>query len=74
LGIVAADWASSSPWARWAGKPEEIGHKVATALVATFLGILLCYGLVGPLAANMAKAADAQHAYFRCFGSPSGLQ
>jgi len=30
------------------GPPEEIGRKVAAALVGTFLGILLCYGLVGP--------------------------
>ncbi len=25
--------------------PEIIGHSVATALVGTFLGVLLCYGL-----------------------------
>jgi chemotaxis protein MotA len=31
--------------------------------VGTFLGILLCYGLVGPIAANMAKAADEEHAF-----------
>jgi chemotaxis protein MotA len=31
--------------------------------VGTFLGILLCYGLVGPLAANMAMAADEEHAH-----------
>jgi chemotaxis protein MotA len=46
------------------GPPEEIGKKVAAALVGTFLGILLCYGLVGPLAANMAKIADDEHAYY----------
>jgi chemotaxis protein MotA len=45
------------------GPPEEIGHKVAAALVGTFLGILLCYGFVGPLASNMAKAADEEHAF-----------
>ena len=37
---------------------------MAAALVGTFLGILLCYGLVGPLAANMAKTADDEHAYY----------
>lgn len=46
------------------GPPEEIGHKVAAALVGTFLGILLCYGLVGPVAANMGKAAEDEHAYY----------
>ena len=45
------------------GPPEEIGHKVAAALVGTFLGILLCYGLIGPLASNMTKAAEEEHAF-----------
>ena len=47
------------------GPPEEIGKKVAAALVGTFLGILLCYGLVGPLAANMSKSVDEEHAYYQ---------
>ena len=46
------------------GPPEQIGHKVAAALVGTFLGILLCYGLIGPVAQSLAKEADAEHAYF----------
>ena len=33
------------------------------ALVGTFLGILLCYGLVGPIAANMTKATEEEHAF-----------
>jgi len=36
---------------------------VAAALVGTFLGILLCYGLVGPIASNMGKSADEEHAF-----------
>ena len=31
--------------------------------MGTFLGILLCYGLVGPLAANMRKTADEHNDY-----------
>jgi chemotaxis protein MotA len=46
------------------GPPEEIGKKVAAALVGTFLGILLCYGFLGPLAANMAKTTDEENAYY----------
>jgi len=46
------------------GPPEEIGHKVASALVGTFLGILLCYGMVGPLASNLSKLIDDEHAYY----------
>jgi chemotaxis protein MotA len=47
------------------GPPEEIGHKVASALVGTFLGILLCYGVVGPLASNMAKSGEEQGLYLQ---------
>jgi chemotaxis protein MotA len=31
--------------------------------VGTFLGILLCYGVAGPLAANMSKSADNHNDY-----------
>ncbi len=63
LGIVAAVLGVVVTMGALGGPPEEIGHKVAAALVGTFLGILLCYGLVGPLAANMAKIAEDEHAY-----------
>ncbi|MFZ0479794.1 MAG: flagellar motor stator protein MotA [Terriglobales bacterium] len=63
LGIVAAVLGVVITMGALGGPPEEIGHKVAAALVGTFLGILLCYGLVGPLAANMAKAAEEDRAY-----------
>jgi len=63
LGIVAAVLGVVITMGALGGPPEEIGHKVAAALVGTFLGILLCYGLVGPIAANMAKIAEEEHAY-----------
>lgn len=63
LGIVAAVLGVVITMQALGGPPEEIGHKVAAALVGTFLGILLCYGLVGPIAANMAKLAEEEHAY-----------
>jgi len=63
LGIVAAVLGVVITMGALGGPPEEIGHKVAAALVGTFLGILLCYGLVGPLAANMAKAAEEEGCY-----------
>jgi chemotaxis protein MotA len=65
LGIVAAVLGVVITMGSLGGPPEEIGKKVAAALVGTFLGILLCYGLVGPLAANMAKAVDDEHAYYQ---------
>jgi chemotaxis protein MotA len=64
LGIVAAVLGVVITMGALGGPPEEIGHKVAAALVGTFLGILLCYGLVGPLAASMSKAADAENEYY----------
>jgi chemotaxis protein MotA len=64
LGIVAAVLGVVITMGALGGPPEEIGQKVAAALVGTFLGILLCYGFVGPLAANMAKAAEDERAYY----------
>lgn len=63
LGIVAAVLGVVITMQALGGPPEEIGRKVAAALVGTFLGVLLCYGLVGPLASNMAKLADEERAY-----------
>ena len=65
LGIVAAVLGVVITMGALGGPPEEIGHKVAAALVGTFLGILLCYGFVGPLAANMSKAAEEERAYLQ---------
>jgi len=66
LGIVAAVLGVVITMGALGGPPEEIGHKVAAALVGTFLGILLCYGLFGPLAGAMAKINDAESEYYHC--------
>ncbi len=63
LGIVAAVLGVVITMGSLGGPQEEIGRKVAAALVGTFLGILLCYGLVGPLASRMGKIADEEHAF-----------
>lgn len=65
LGIVAAVLGVVITMGALGGPPEEIGHKVAAALVGTFLGILLCYGFLGPIASNMAKVADEEDAYYQ---------
>ena len=64
LGIVAAVLGVVITMGALGGPPEEIGHKVAAALVGTFLGILLCYGLIGPIASSMTKAVDEENAYY----------
>lgn len=63
LGVVAAVLGVVITMQALGGPPEEIGRKVAAALVGTFLGILMCYGLIGPIASNMAKLADDERAY-----------
>lgn len=64
LGIVAAVLGVVITMGALGGPPEEIGHKVAAALVGTFLGILLCYGLIGPVASSMLKTSDDENAYY----------
>jgi chemotaxis protein MotA len=66
LGIVAAVLGVVITMGSLGGPPEEIGHKVAAALVGTFLGILLCYGFLGPIAANIKKQTETEGDYFLC--------
>ena len=65
LGIVAAVLGVCITMGAIGGPPEEIGEKVAAALVGTFLGILLCYGVLGPLASNMSKSCDEEGLYMQ---------
>jgi len=64
LGIVAAVLGVVITMGALGGPPEEIGHKVAAALVGTFLGILLCYGLLGPMASRMGTSADEEGHFY----------
>ena len=63
LGIVAAVLGVVITMSALGGPPEAIGHKVAAALVGTFLGILLCYGFIGPIGAHMTKLADEEREF-----------
>lgn len=54
LGIVAAVLGIVITMGKLSDGKEAIGHSVAAALVGTFLGILLCYGVVQPLAVKIA--------------------
>jgi chemotaxis protein MotA len=53
LGIVAAVLGVIITMGKMSESPEVIGHSIAAALVGTFLGILMCYGVVGPMAKNL---------------------
>ena len=60
LGIVAAVLGIILTMGALGGPPEEIGHKVAAALVGTFLGVLLCYGFLGPMANSFGRLAEEE--------------
>ncbi len=53
LGIVAAVLGIIITMNHIDGPPAEVGMSVASALVGTFLGILLSYGVLGPLSTAM---------------------
>jgi chemotaxis protein MotA len=66
IGIVAAVLGIVLTMAAIAGPIEQVGEKVSAALTGTFLGVLLAYGFVGPLATGLehANAAEARFYYF----------
>jgi chemotaxis protein MotA len=69
FGIVAAVLGIVITMSSIAGPIEQIGHHVAAALVGTFLGILISYGFLNPLAVNMEFIGEADLAYSRCIAS-----
>lgn len=69
FGIVAAVLGIVITMASIAGPIEQIGEKVAAALVGTFLGIFLSYGFMNPLAVNMEFVNMAEMAYMRCIAT-----
>jgi chemotaxis protein MotA len=66
LGIVAAVLGVVITMQAINGPPEEIGHKVAVALVGTFIGILLCYGFVQPLSVNLEAMSQEEGKVLQC--------
>jgi len=53
LGIVAAVMGVVLTMGKISEPPEVLGHSIGAALVGTFLGVLCCYGFVGPMASNL---------------------
>jgi chemotaxis protein MotA len=69
FGIVAAVLGIVITMGAIDGPVEEIGHKVGAALVGTFLGILLSYGFLGPLATKLEFQGAAEIMYFRAIAT-----
>jgi chemotaxis protein MotA len=65
FGIVAAVLGIVNTMSALEGADTAtIGHKVGAALVGTFLGILVAYGFIGPIASAMEhKAAESSKAF-----------
>uniref|UniRef100_A0A7C4AAP4 Flagellar motor stator protein MotA n=1 Tax=Fundidesulfovibrio putealis TaxID=270496 RepID=A0A7C4AAP4_9BACT len=62
LGIVAAVLGVVITMGYISEPPEVIGHHIGAALVGTFLGVLMCYGVIGPIAASMeTRAKEGEH-------------
>ncbi len=63
LGIVAAVLGIVVTMSELDGGPEIIGRNVAAALVGTFIGVLACYGFVGPLSNSLRARVDENSQY-----------
>ena len=66
LGIVAAVLGVIHTMGSITEPPEVLGHLIGGALVGTFFGILLSYGLVGPVARSLEAAFAAESKYMEC--------
>jgi chemotaxis protein MotA len=66
FGIVAAVLGVVITMGAIGGPPEEVGHKVAAALVGTFIGILLAYGVFGPMAKSLEGMSHSEAQYMNC--------
>lgn len=66
FGIVAAVLGIVNTMGAIGGSIEEIGMKVAAALVGSFLGILLAYGFVGPTSAALETRAQEETKFLQC--------
>jgi len=66
LGIVAAVLGVIHTMGSITEPPAVLGHLIGGALVGTFMGILLSYGFVGPIAAAIKARGEAEARYFAC--------
>ena len=66
FGIVAAVMGVVRTMASVGKPPAILGEMIAAALVGTFLGILLSYGFIGPLAALLEQKVDESTKELNC--------
>lgn len=64
LGIVAAVLGVIKTMASIDKPPEVLGQMIGGALVGTFLGVFLAYGVVGPFADRVKSIRDDEHTFY----------
>jgi chemotaxis protein MotA len=65
LGIVAAVLGVIKTMGAITEPPEVLGEMIGSALVGTFLGVFLAYGLVGPMATRLKEVVEEEGAFYR---------
>ena len=66
FGIVAAVLGIIITMGKIGGSPEAVGESVGAALVGTFLGILLAYGVLAPMSHALQSRVEAEERYMQC--------
>ncbi|PHQ70208.1 MAG: flagellar motor stator protein MotA, partial [Sneathiella sp.] len=66
FGIVAAVLGIIVTMGSIAEPPEILGGLIAAALVGTFFGIFVAYGLFSPMGKNLEQYAEADGKYYDC--------
>lgn len=66
LGIVAAVLGIIIAMGSLDAGPSVLGHKIGAALVGTFLGVLISYGIIQPIATKMEMLGQEEKKYLEC--------
>lgn len=66
LGIVAAVLGVINAMSAISEAPEVLGHMIGGALTGTFLGVLLSYGMVGPIASASRQRRESELNMYIC--------
>jgi chemotaxis protein MotA len=69
LGIVAAVLGVIKTMGAITEPPEILGEMIGGALVGTFLGVFLAYGMVGPLATRMKEVTEEEGSFYKIIQS-----
>ena len=69
LGIVAAVLGVIKTMGAITEPPEVLGEMIGSALVGTFLGVFLAYGMVGPFATRMKEVIDEEGSFYKIIQS-----